>query len=242
MCSPEVTENCIGYYNKDVLDPIKSQAEFMLKALVVVGAILDVVAFKWRKLASLFLSLEMLTRLVSLCYPNVATFEYDEIKFIMTFITCFVCFYSNMWPEIVLITGSYMFSLYFGLVVVNGGEMSFGTFWVYSALGFLTFIGCTICAMICINSVRLHEKLDNAHESSMHLLNGMHEGILILEMNEGHQKFLGKKQGKATNYIDGLKFMFCNQQAVKLIRQDICGMDNTHGSNLTLSENKILAR
>lgn len=55
MCDDEVQDDCIGAYNKGFLDSIVPTMMNLLKIVVILGALLDLLIFKWRHLSNLLL-------------------------------------------------------------------------------------------------------------------------------------------------------------------------------------------
>ncbi len=67
----------------------------VLKMLIYVSIVLGISCFKWRGNAAYFYYLEILTRLVSVVIPNVAGYDYDEIKYLSMHATLFVIYYTD---------------------------------------------------------------------------------------------------------------------------------------------------
>ena len=70
-CTDEIEVNCVKEYNKSLLDPTKDSFRYLLNFLVVVAVFIDILCYKWRKLANYLLYLECLTCTVATMFPNV---------------------------------------------------------------------------------------------------------------------------------------------------------------------------
>lgn len=77
------------------MDPLEPFARYMLKGLVVLGALLNIACLKWRGIANSFTYLECLTRVVATLIPNYANYEYTIVGYAMLFAFIFLIFYCD---------------------------------------------------------------------------------------------------------------------------------------------------
>ena len=73
ICSDVITEKCVTEYNENICDPMEPFLRFLLRAMVVVGVILDLVSLKWRPLAKNFIYHEIFMRLLASMVANYAS-------------------------------------------------------------------------------------------------------------------------------------------------------------------------
>ena len=91
----EHEKDCVGNYNSDLMDPPEYNLRMLLKTLVFVGIIIDLLSFKWRRLANAFIYLECFTRIVASLIPNFASYEYTDIEYVYLFFLIFVTTYCD---------------------------------------------------------------------------------------------------------------------------------------------------
>ena len=77
------------------MDPIEPYTRVTLNVLIIASAVLDIACFKWRHLASLLIYLECLTRVVAIFIPNFASYEYNNIGYLMLFGLIYGTFYCD---------------------------------------------------------------------------------------------------------------------------------------------------
>ena len=67
-------KECVGTYNNDIVDPMEPSLRIILIGLIIVGTLLDLLCYKWRRMANTFIYLECLTRVVAMLIPNFASY------------------------------------------------------------------------------------------------------------------------------------------------------------------------
>ena len=77
---------------------------------------------------------------------------------------------------------------------------------MYAVLVFAFLMITTIGGMVIVHIASIHEKLNSTNKENMKLLNGMHEGVLILNAGPGNIEH------QSNNSV-----MFCNKPALKLV-------------------------
>ena len=58
QCSEEVKTECYGEYNEEMMEPLTPTVGYILRAIIIVEAILCILCFKWRFLADYFFHIE----------------------------------------------------------------------------------------------------------------------------------------------------------------------------------------
>ena len=69
-CSADLTQNCIGTYDENLMEPTRPTCLFVLELLIFLGVFADALCYKWRQLARFFIYLELLCRLMAVMIPN----------------------------------------------------------------------------------------------------------------------------------------------------------------------------
>ena len=165
---------------------------FLLKGLVVGGVILDLFCIKYRHLANIFLYLECLTRLIVTFMPNYASYEYDDIGYIVLFVLTFLMFYNDDGKQIFCSTLTMAWHMFFALFVAY--KRPYILIEIFFNLGLVLgyFFLQIIIGMIIVHISKIHSSLFLANEENVKLLNGMHEGVLILSYEDQSVMFSNK--------------------------------------------------
>ena len=122
FCEDEKTKECIGYYNKDLMDPLEPVLSQILIVIVILTAIINVVAYKKRWLADSFYYLECLARLVAIMIPNVAGYFYrTDMLHAIVFSAIYVMLFAGSGGEIIFSSLVLLFHFFVG-ASVNYGE------------------------------------------------------------------------------------------------------------------------
>lgn len=100
-----------------------------------------------------------------------------------------------------MVTVTFGINLFFDIFAYNR-ELTATKTLLFLVLILAFFFGVIVCTSVIVHISNVHEKLRLTNEENMKLLNGMHEGILIL----------------AKTLEQPSAIMFCNRPAHKLIR------------------------
>ena len=113
----------------------------------------------------------------------------------------FICLYCDEGRQIFVTVATLAWNLFFTNYVSYDRDLTIGSFLISLFYVLVFLLCCVLIGMIIIHISSMHHKLLFANEENVKLLNGMHEGILIIENTED----------KASNVL------FCNRPAQKLI-------------------------
>ena len=219
-CSEKFEKDCLGDYNHAIMDPIEPYARYALKMIVIVTALLNIACIKWRGIANCFIYLECLTRIVATLIPNYANYEYTLIGWAMLFAFFFFCFYCDHGMQIICTTLTIAFHIFYDMAAYNR-VISASTIVLSVAIVFGFLITQTICGMVIVHVSQVHEKLHYTNEENMKLLNGMHEGVLILKQAPD----------------EPMTAIFCNRPAQKLINTFLGGIKTNEDKDDKKKEN-----
>lgn len=82
-CADGKFDQCFGDYNEKLFEVTGAPARWIIKTLVLIGAILCLLAFRWRHLANLFIYIELLQRMAAILTPNSKIYHSDENTFMI---------------------------------------------------------------------------------------------------------------------------------------------------------------
>ena len=144
-CSTSEQNECIGNYNKALLQPYKDQFKNALVAFIFIGLAIDIACIRWRFLAQLFIYHEIVLRILSVLYPNLYGFKEDGSTQLLTYGVIFLLFYCedpaaivinalaygfcNFWLEIAYERGTGVYEAcltIFAILILFGGECAAG--------------------------------------------------------------------------------------------------------------------
>ena len=179
MCGDEFSKDCIGEYNSQIMDPLEPYTRMSIKILIVIGALLDLACFKWLSLANLFFYLECITRLVALLMPNFASYEYTPTQYVLLFALYYCCLYCDSVRQTIFSTITLVIHFFFDLYAYKR-DITAGQVLVLLIFTMIYLIGCTGLSSVIVHMSNVHAKLYYINEENTKLLNGMHEGILIV--------------------------------------------------------------
>ena len=198
-------DDCLGPYNNSLLDPYQSQLRVVLLIITVVAFILSIFCYTWRSIGNWFLYIECLTRVMTSLIPNSLTMSEQSFSYTLKYVSIIICFYTDSSNQIIVITLTLAFQLFFVQHFCYLKPFTFVAFFSSLSQIIIFFVCFSFAGMILLYINYIHEKLDFANEEHIKLLNGMHEGVLIV--NENQMKDNGAQ-----------KMMFCNRTAGKLVK------------------------
>ena len=158
-CGGDVKDECIGDYNEDLTNSIETPATWLLKGLVVLSAILILITCKYRKLIPYFFALECLIRFVAVLLPTTAGFQYNELKYLITFALNFGMYYCGSGYSIIYSTFVYSFSLFYGISMVYNRALNFSQVNLFMACILFYLIFSVCISMIILYLEKINETL-----------------------------------------------------------------------------------
>lgn len=197
-------DNCVGEFNETLMKDSEATLRLLLKVIVIIGLLHAIVCIKWRKLANLILYYECFTRILVTFIPNFGSYKYTDTEYVTLFTVIFIFVYCDEGKQIITITLTLAWHLYFGLLVAYVKPFTVGIFVFYLAYIFAFITLVTLVGMIITHISTVNEKLHFTNQENVKLLNGMHEGLLILGSKSNEQEDINS-------------IMFCNRTAQKLI-------------------------
>ena len=176
-------------------------ARWVVQALIVIGALLCIPAYRWRPLGSSFIYIELMIRSAVILTPNSKVYQSNENTYmieIVGFSTGLYC--GDKWSAYLMII-SYVWQV-FGTRVAYLKPLGFG-----AILYLILLILCTTMAFsLIISSIyymtKLHNQLVFTNKENKKLLHRMHEGLIVVN--------------KPKQLTTKRKVMFCNRPAQKL--------------------------
>ena len=80
-CADGKIDECFGDINEQLFEVTGAPARWIVKTLVFMGAILCILAYRWRHLASLFIYIDLLIRIAVIFTPNSKIYHSNEKSF-----------------------------------------------------------------------------------------------------------------------------------------------------------------
>ena len=120
----------------------------ILKILVLIGTILAILCIKWRKLANSILYFECFTRILVTFIPNYGSYIYTDTEYVTLFTVIFIFVYCDEGKQIITITLTLAWHLFFGILVAYVKTISVGIciFYLLYIFAFITLV--TLVGMI----------------------------------------------------------------------------------------------
>ena len=209
-CTEEVKSNCVGAYNEDLM----VMSDFMRYAkitLIFLGVLLDIICFKNRNYGHLVIYHEFFLQFVETLIPSAPLFDNQFYTIYSTFGLAFASFYCLKWKSILSATLIIIFQIFYSDLVYFR-ELTVARVLINSG-GIVLFV-CTLCLwnMLLLQFTEINRHVDEVNNQNIKLLNGMHEGLLILSK----PKEVGALQ----------KIKLCNHSALKLVNTFIGSLSN----------------
>ena len=216
-CSSENFILCIGPYDKDIIDPMLQFWKTASNAVLFTSVILCILAYWWRGLANLFLILEALTRLCFVFIPNYLQSNSTPLHTTVVMTAIFIVMFVHAASSLTFMTLVLAIQIFVGHHIVYMRDLTIGQVVMNIALLCAYFGVISLGAAMMEYIKHLQGKLRMSNEAQANMLNGMHEGVLILNEN------LDKSSDD--------KVLFCNWPAQKIL-QTFIGIAGTGEENL----------
>ena len=179
--------------------------------LIFLGVLLDIICFKNCHYGHLVIYHECLMQFVDTLIPSAPLFHAQFYTIYTIFGLAFASFYCFKWKSIFTITLTITFQIFYSDLVYFR-ELTVARVLMHIG-GILLFIA-TLCLwnMLFLNFIELNRHIDEVNSQNIKLLNGIHEGLLILSKPQE----VGALR----------KIKLCNYTALKLINNFIGSLSN----------------
>lgn len=211
----ECDETCPSY-DHELLDENANLLRNIFKGCIVVGLVIDLVCYKFRNLADAILIFESVSFVIFLLIPTKTYLELSPYVIAAFQFIFFLAFYTDRGVQLVLHISTMALINFF--VIGYGYKKGLG---VVDVIGHALVLICYFFLCSCISIViayisELHSKMANGISQNLRLLNGMHEGLLIIADERNlREASLGEK----ANEMTVPRILFCNNQANKLVKK-----------------------
>ena len=202
-------------------------ARWTVVSLTILSVLLCVVCYRWRFLIHSFLYLECIIRLSASFIPNVYNEAHSNIDLVMLSTIFFLCFSTDGIGQVAFNTLCWAFAAFFDVHVVYEKELNF-EFFIMNIFLIVSLFTAQLVAFLFFTYVQtLHGKLEFTNFENIKLLDGMHEGLLIVNKGESvsHEANSPRQRYSADRFVS-----FCNRPANKLFTDYL-------GQSLIISDN-----
>ena len=127
---------------------------------------------------------ESVTRVVASLIPNVSNYESEPIDDSLLFVLGFITTYTDSGKQIIFITLAHAWHVTFIIHNVYNRELEYIDVCFNLAFNLALFIFMTSMGMLIVHIAKIHAFLVLTNLDNKKLLNGMHEGLLILTKAE----------------------------------------------------------
>ena len=173
--------HCVYRYNPD-LWPTVDLFRWILICLLMSTMIISILCYKWRNLANLCLYIECVMRTVSWFIPNSYNETLGPVDLTMNSTIYFLTFYCDRPDHLVFAAVHLAVEIFFGCHYAYMHQvLTIGVF-TMDIIMIVTYFVCTAFAgMVLIYLEDLRTTVNETNEENVKLLNGMHEGLLVLQ-------------------------------------------------------------
>ena len=162
------------------MDPLTPTTGYILQLLHIPAVIACFLCYKWRFLADYFFHAENLLQFVAVLHLSYSNYSEDFPALFTRISGLYFALVIGYRSEIILLTLNGAFRMFMGLNIVYSRPLTEQEIGLYLLTSLVLIFVCTLGNMMLIFVSELYQRLEVAEQSSINLLNGMHEGILIL--------------------------------------------------------------
>ena len=173
--------HCVYRYNPD-LWPTVDLFRWILICLLMSTMIISILCYKWRNLANLCLYIECVMRTVSWFIPNSYNETLGPVDLTMNSTIYFLTFYCDRPDHLIFAAVHLTIEIFFGCYYAYTHQVLTISVFTMDILLIGTYFVCTAFAgMVLIYLEDLRTTVNETNEENVKLLNGMHEGLLVLQ-------------------------------------------------------------
>ena len=216
---------CVERYNPELWRTV-DLFRWVLICLLMSTIFISILCYKWRGLAALCLYIECVMRTVVWFIPNSYNEELGPVDLTMNSTLYFVTFYCDRPDHLIFGTVHLTVEIFFGFhyAYIQRKPLTIGNFTLDIFMIGIYFVCTAVVGMAFIYTVDLRSTVIETNQENVKLLNGMHEGLVVLQKRQ-------HSNGQRTQ-AEQRNIMFCNKPAQKLF-------DNYIGK-LPIGEQKVV--
>ena len=185
VCSDGIYDNCVGPYN-EILDRTKDVMVIAIHIVMMLYVVSCIFCIKFRWLAHYHVYYILITRVL---FPFVPTAEYFGVHPFLHCVNAIVVYlahYCGSVYNIYCITIVTLFEMVFGVHIAYNREIGWKEALMVIVYAIITFFLMAAFGAVFDHVSQLYSRLDFINDENMKLLNGMHEGVLILSKPNEH--------------------------------------------------------
>ena len=162
------------------MDPLTPASGYILSALHVPAFIACILCYKYRWLADYFFQAEILIQCCATVHLNYASYTVDFKELTTRIIQHYIQYSMATRYDVFTSAIGSGFQMFVGINLVYNRPLTASTISLYVFTILMTGFGAILCNMVLIFISEVFKKLKSSEKASVNLLNGMHEGLLIL--------------------------------------------------------------
>ena len=194
---------------------------------IFIGALLDILCYKYRKLAHLIFYMETLLAVSEAGLPLKHAIEMPVYVRAFLGVTLLLVLFTGSHIQLIFHMVLFVLSMLVLIpIMYNMTTISVLVSHLIYSLGYIFF--CTLMSATLIYISKLHNKLDTVNVENVKLLDGMHEGLLIISKKEKSTMFCNKPAQKILNSLLGVKGKLISKDALQ--RAVFNGVDINQGT------------
>ena len=192
-------------FKQDTVDQLQPTLEIVAITSIIISAILLLACLKWSKLADYIVYEQMNYQLLLAFLPSDKNNYYDMYSLQVSF-QGFIFTYTDSRAQIIYLCVNQLCWVFLPQYTIYKDPLTPNALTVKISIVFATFVCLSLFAMLLMYIAQLHRRMKNLNCENVKMLDGMHEGLLIV------QKSTTNSMRTLTNDI-----MFCNRSAEKLL-------------------------
>ena len=198
------------------MDPLNPATGYVLRGLLVPATLACLLCFKWRFIADYFLFAENLLQSVAVLNLNYTNYAEDYVALLSRIVGLYFVYTIANRSDIFINSVNGAFRMFMVLSVVYNRPLTIREIALYIVTALALLFVSTLMNVMLIFCSEIYLRLQVADKASVNLLNGMHEGVIILSHASNDQPHY---------------FLYCNKSAQKMISQSVgpiedCDRDN----------------
>ena len=159
--------------------------QYMIMSMILISVLLDISILKWRNLANYLFYFEVFQNLFVWSMPqgsnsSQVALSRTELSFAFSHICLFLFLYTDKASQIIYNSCMQLILTFIVMIVFFNQEITFklASIKLFMVIG--VFVLNSMIASVIIYIASLHDRLKVFNEQNIKLLDGMHEGLLIL--------------------------------------------------------------
>ena len=167
-------------FDQELVNKIRPAIRYLSMTLIICAVLLDLATYKWRICADWIILFELVETMISDYAIPSREANYTDYFLAYRLLTGFIMWYTDTRSQIICISCAQAVIAFVNMSLIFNEQLTLSTAFIKVVSVLVVFLINSLLAMMILYISSMHKKVELCNVENIKLLDGMHEGLLIL--------------------------------------------------------------